>query len=187
MLAFVFTILVMTASAPPASEPSWSWLENGKPLQLNRYNQTTQHATEADETVASRTTLTSPARLRVPWLWGSVSTLHPLLEPTRCFSSNNPPQRTRLRQYSAAPTRVDKTIAVPHGSSKVVLHTFSGSSQSSMDFMPGQQVMSPGDPVSFTPVGGRSSNGVLPYFGVEIVTALPSSAAASNGVVFSKF
>lgn len=82
---------------------------------------------------------------------------------------------------------LDKTIAVPHGSSKVVLHTFSGSSQSSMDFMPGQQVLSPGDPVSFTPAGGRSSNGVLPYFGVEIVTALPPPAAASNVVVSSKF
>ena len=97
MLAFVFTILVMTAGAPPASEPSWSWLENGKPLQLNRYNQTTQHATEADETVASRTTLTSPARLRVPWLWSSVSTLHPLLEPTRCWNRHAASVRTTHR------------------------------------------------------------------------------------------
>ena len=97
MLAFVFTILVMTAGAPPASEPSWSWLENGKPLQLNRYNQTTQHATEADETVAPRTTLTSPARLRVPWLWGSVSTLHPLLEPTRCWNRHAASVRTTHR------------------------------------------------------------------------------------------
>ena len=180
MLAFVLTILAMTVSAPPAPEPSWSWLEDGKPLQLNRYNQTTQRATEADGTVASRTTLTSPARLTVvtveqrvyPAPAAGTDTLLRFEQPTAAHPSS--------AVFSSINT-LDKTIAVPRGSSKVVLHTFSGSSQSSMDFMPGQQVLSPGDPVAFTPAGGRSSNGVLPYFGIEIVTA------ASNGVVFSKF
>jgi len=60
---------------------------------------------------------------------------------------------------------LDLSIGVPAGD--VVLHRAHGSTASATDFLPIDEKLAPDTTVSMAPNGGRSSDGVLPFFNME--------------------
>lgn len=85
----------------------------------------------------------------------------------------------------AAVNSLDVTLAVPPGG-HAALHGFVGSVGASVDFSEYAEVLTPGGaPITKSPSGGRSSNGVLPFFAVHINTSGTGAGGTTAGLVLS--
>ena len=81
----------------------------------------------------------------------------------------------------SAVNTLDVTLPIPLGAA-ATLHGFEGSRKSSRDFAETATPLPRGATVAAWPIGGRSSNGVLPFFGIHFNT---TNATAGSGLVFS--
>lgn len=151
-----------------------SWTTDGKALDLKQWQRTASERTLPSGTVERNTTLSRDGT--------------EALVEQRVFTQSSHATETLLRfkqsanrssRLSAINT-LDAVLPVPAGAD-ATLHGFMGSAESATDYSATELPLAPAQQAVYVPVGGRSSNGVLPYFAVHF----NSSTAAGQGFVFS--
>ena len=151
-----------------------SWTTNGEAVNLSLWKRSEKEEILADGTLKRNTSFS---------LDGTEATIE-----QRVFSTP-PAMETLLRFHQTRGTSprlsaidtLDVSLPVPIGAD-ATLHGFSGSAESSLDYSENELRLLPGaGPAVRVPVGGRSSDGVLPFFGIHI----NSTTSAGEGFVFS--
>ena len=163
------------ATARPAAAFHSSWSVDGDALDPSQWRRSEfAERTLADGTLERNTTVA---------FRGTVATID-----ERLFAT--PPATEtllRFRQTSGTSARLseintlDIAVPVPDGA-HATLHGFAGSAESSMDYSENELKLLPGAaPAVRVPVGGRSSNGILPLFAIHF----NGTSGAGSGVVLS--
>jgi hypothetical protein len=148
-----------------------SWTVDGSAVDLSSW-----HMTEVSDGVSKNTTLSSRNGTTVTVaqrFFGELAT-ETLLSFGQSGASPSP-------TFSSINT-LDVVLPVS-AETPVTLHGFAGSHETNSDFASTATQLVVGAPASvFAPLGGRSSNGVLPFFGLHLAS---SNQVPSGGFVFS--
>ena len=157
-----------SAAAPAKTDESLhcSWATDGEAVNFSRWRRTSNERTLPDGTVERNITLERG---------GTEATIEQRVFAMATETLLRFKQVQGVSPRLSAINTLDVALPVPTGA-EATLHGFSGSAASAMDYSATELPLLPGAASSHVPVGGRSSNGVLPFFGIHF-----SSSSSGGG------